>query len=265
MNETLSGSTLATDAIARRLAGIAALAGDALMCFRTPECRRVAKPDGSPVTEADLAAEAVILKRLAAEFPQWPAVSEERGVGEGLERGGDFFLVDPLDGTRAFIGGGPDFCVLIALIAGGAPVASAMHAPATGESWWGGASAFKSDTRDFGAIRTLEPLPKRDGGLIAIVSSVHAGTESRVLCTKFDIAEVRSENSALKFARLAEGEADIYPRIGRTMQWDIATGDGLLRALGGGVVDLEGRPLVYGAGAEGWANPDFIAHRRLPG
>lgn len=251
-----------TDDIARRLAAIAAAAGEALIRFRTGACRQATKADGSVVTEADLASEGVILARLAAEFPQWPAVSEERG-GDAAP-GETFFLVDPLDGTRAFVGGGPDFCVLIALIAGGAPVAAAMHAPATGESWWAGRHAFKAEGGDFSNPRRLVALPPRAGGQIGIVSSLHAGEASRALCARLGIAEVRHENSALKFARLAEGLADVYPRIGRTMQWDIATGDGLLRALGGGVQDLDGRPLVYGAGAAGWANPDFIARRRLP-
>lgn len=250
--------------LGRRLAEIASEAGVVLNRFRVPECRSETKPDGSPVSEADIASEAVILARLDAEFPDWSIISEESADISKRDTTSSFFLVDPLDGTKAFLAGAPDFCVLIALIAGGVPIASAIHAPATGQSWWAGTIAKASDTTDFRTIRALRAMPQRSGGQIAIVSSLHAGESSRALCRNLDLSEVRCENSALKFARLADGEADVYPRIGRTMQWDIAAGDALLRATGGGVFDLDGAPLRYGPGAMGWANPDFVAFRVLP-
>lgn len=250
--------------LARRLAEIAVEAGCELSRLQACGCASASKADGSPVSDADIAAEAVISRRLAAAFPDIPVVSEENAESHARAGAGRFFLVDPLDGTRAFLAGGRDYCVLIALIADRAPVASALHAPATGESWWAGESAWKAGDRAFAGVTPIPRQPPRAGGKIAIVSSVHAGEASRALCSKLEVADVRCENSALKFARLADAEADIYPRIGRTMQWDIAAGDALLRALGGGVFDLEGRPLTYGPGALGWANPDFIALRVSP-
>jgi 3'(2'), 5'-bisphosphate nucleotidase len=256
--------------IARRLADYAAEAGDILNCYRNAACLNSLKPDGSPVSEADLAAEATILARLLADYPQWPVISEENAASHGSAPAGGFFLVDPLDGTKAFLAGGPDFCVLIALVLGGVPVASAIHAPATGQSWWASGDAceadgaFKAYDRGFVRVEPLQPSPRREGDPVAIISSQHAGEKSRVLCDTLRVSKVLCENSALKFARLAEGEADVYPRIGRTMQWDIAAGDGLLRSLGGGVLDMEGRPLRYGAHAAGWDNPDFIAWRTAP-
>lgn len=251
--------------IARTLAGIAAEAGLELSRLQACGCASALKSDGSPVSDADIAAEAVISKRLVAAFPDVPVISEENAESHARAGGEQFFLVDPLDGTKAFLAGGPDYCVLIALITNHAPIAVALHAPATGQSWWAGESAWKAGNLAFSGVVPIVPQPPRAGGQIAVVSSVHAGEASRALCRKLEIADVKCENSALKFARLAEAEADIYPRIGRTMQWDIAAGDGLLRALGGGVFDLEGRPLTYGPGADGWANPDFIALRVAPG
>ncbi len=250
--------------LARRLAEIAGEAGTELNRYRAAGCASVLKPDGSPVSEADIASERIVLARLGTEFPAWPVISEESSESQESNPADCFFLVDPLDGTKAFLANGPDFCVLIALIAEGAPIAAAIHAPATGESWWAGAAAWVAKDIGFDAVHRLAPRPPRVGAPIAIVSSQHAGESSRGLCEKLKITEIRRENSALKFARLAEAEADIYPRIGRTMQWDIAAGDGLLRALGGGVFDLEGHALRYGAGASGWASPDFIAYRRAP-
>lgn len=220
------------------------------------------KPDGSPVTEADMASQQAILEALTQHYPQWPVVSEEdeqaRKTGAG-----PFFLVDPLDGTKAFLAGRADFCVLIALIENGRPIAGAIHQPVGDHTWWSGAHAYRGEPDDQAEI--LVPTEtERAGGLIGIVSAEHAAGASSALCASLRIAQVRTENSALKFVRLAEADADIYPRIGRTMQWDVAAGDALLRCLGGGVQTLDGRELVYGATDHGWANPDFVAYRRLP-
>ena len=248
--------------IGRELALIARMGGESLLCFRSPDCERTVKPDGSPVSAADMASEQVIVSALRTRFPQWPVVSEE-GDPAMRPEGSTYFLVDPLDGTRAFLAGRPDFCVLIALIEGGVPIAGAIHQPVGDGNWWSGIDAFRGDP-DKDAERLV---PRQEGhaeGNIAIVSAEHAGAASRDLCESLQITEIRSENSALKFVRLAEGDADLYPRVGRTMQWDVAAGDALLRCLGGGIRDLEGRSFVYGESALGWANPDFVAYRRLP-
>lgn len=250
--------------VARTMAEIAAEAGVELCRIQACGCGSMLKPDGSPVSDADIAAEAIISARLSAAFPEVPVISEENAVSHETGGAECFFLVDPLDGTKAFLAGAPDFCVLIALIVRRVPVAAAIHAPATGQSWWAGQAGFSAQDRQFSGVRQLAAHPARVGGQIAIVSSQHAGGTSQNMCDKLGITEVRRLNSALKFVRLAEGEADIYPRLGRTMQWDVAAGDALLRAIGGGVFDLDGRPLRYGAGVDGWANPEFIAIRAQP-
>ena len=249
--------------LARALAEIAAEAGSVLNRIRAKGCTSQLKPDGSPVSDADIAAEAIISARLGAAFPDIPVISEENATSHATDDADCFFLVDPLDGTKAFLAGGPDFCVLIALVSRHVPIAGAIHAPATGQSWWAGQTGVLALDRQFSAITPLQPHPPRVGGQIAVVSSQHAGGASREMCDKLGITEVKCENSALKFARLATGEADLYPRLGRTMQWDVAAGDAVLRATGGGVFDLAGRPLRYGAGGDGWANPEFVAIRLL--
>lgn len=246
------------DAAARRLAEIAIEAGAVLNRFRRPECRRATKADGSLVSEADTASEAHILHRLSEAFPGIPVVSEENAASHSGDPGPRFLLVDPLDGTRAFLSGGADFCVLVALVSRGTPVAGVLHAPATGQTWWAGATAFRAAGGLSGAVRLSLP-PVRKTGRIAVISAEFAMESSTHLCAALGISEMRKENSALKFVRVAEGDADLYPRIGRTMQWDVAAGDALLRALGGGVYDLAGKPLVYGPGAAGWTNPNFVA------
>lgn len=251
------------DQIGRELARIARIGGESLLCFRTPDCQRSTKEDGSPVTAADMASEQAIVSALTARYPQWAVISEE---GEHAVQTGEapFFLVDPLDGTRAFLAGRSDFCVLIALIENGKPIASAIHQPVNGLTWWAGAHAFRGEPGHEAEILVPHATERPDGAQIAVVSAEHAGPASRELCSKWRIGEIRPENSALKFVRLAEGDADIYPRIGRTMQWDVAAGDALLRCIGGGVKDLDGHDLTYGPSSLGWANPDFVAYRRLP-
>lgn len=249
------------DRIARRLADFAAEAGDVLRRYREGRCGSATKPDGSPVSEADIASEQLLLARLGAAFPQFAIISEENAESHSRAPEEPFFLVDPLDGTKAYLAGGEDFCVLLALVRQGEPVAGAIHAPATGRTWWAGDQAFHAGDRAFGHIEPIRLHPRRREGRVAIISSVHAAEASRLMCRKLAVSEIRQENSALKFTRLAEGEADLYPRVGRTMQWDIAAGDAILRCLGGGVFGLDGQPLAYGARPSGWDNPDFVALR----
>lgn len=252
------------DDVARRLAFIARDAGDLLVSWR-PETGRVeTKPDGSPVSGADRASEALILAGLAKAFPGIPVVSEENVESHGALVAAQFFLVDPLDGTKAYLAGEPDFCVLIALIRDGAPVAAAIDAPVPGVTYWVGESAFRSKNRAALIEEATRLEASRIGGRIAVISRHHAGDESRKLCTDLGATLIRHENSALKFIRLVEGAADFYPRPGRTMQWDVAAGDALLGALGGGVRTRDHKPLRYGFGELGWANPGFIAYRTLP-
>lgn len=252
------------DDIAFALARIARDAGDILRAMQHKPDGIRRKADGSPVSDADLAAEALIAAALAEAFPGIPVISEENTAGHAAETGGRFFLVDPLDGTRGFLKGRPDFCVLIALIEQGAPVAGALDAPALGESYWAGERVFRASDRAKLASEQLGAKPLAAHGRTAIVSSSHAREASLARCAALGADQVFSESSALKFARLAAGIADVYPREGKTMQWDVAAGDALLRPLGGGVLDPEGRLMLYGTKAGSWENPPFVAWRSLP-
>ncbi|MFD2236977.1 3'(2'),5'-bisphosphate nucleotidase CysQ [Aureimonas populi] len=223
------------------------------------------KADASPVTEADARAEASILAALRAAFPEIPVVAEEE-VAAGLspKRPGErFFLVDPLDGTREFIAGRPDFTVNIALVEQGVPVLGIVHAPARGTLYGGGREgAFAVDVDGRGRASGRRPIRARPApeGLVAVASLSHPTPETHACLARFPLAECVEIGSSLKFCLLAEGKADLYPRLGPTMAWDTAAGDAVLRAAGGHTVTLDGRPLAYGAGAGGFANPFFIAH-----
>jgi 3'(2'),5'-bisphosphate nucleotidase len=227
-------------------------------------CAAEVKLDGSPVTEADRAAERIILRRLRAAHPDIPVLAEEEAC-EGCipELGVRFFCVDPLDGTRGFIDRNGEFTVNIALIDSGAPVAGVVYAPDAHLLYYGarGEGAFRSRAG-------LEPEPIRTraappGGLTAIGSRNHhaQGTEDRN--RRLGIAEYLPSGSSLKFCMLAEGSADVYPRYGRTMEWDTAAGQAVLEAAGGRVMALEGDeeagPLRYGKVEKGFENPHFIA------
>jgi 3'(2'), 5'-bisphosphate nucleotidase len=226
------------------------------------------KDDGSPVTEADAKAEAIILARLAVIAPGVPVVAEE-AASEGqipatAER---FFLVDPLDGTKEFLNRNGDFTVNIALIENGVPVAGVVYAPAHGEIYAGevGKGARRAEVVDgvVGAWRSTAVRETPDCGLDVVASRSHLSDETREFIAKFKVADLVSAGSSLKFCRVAAGAADLYPRLGRTMEWDTAAGDAVLRAAGGSVRTLDGQPLAYGKRQQAddvdFANPWFVA------
>jgi 3'(2'),5'-bisphosphate nucleotidase len=237
------------------------------------------KDDGSPVTLADRRAEAVILKGLAALAPGTPAVAEEETAAgrvpeTGGAAGGEFFLVDPLDGTKEFLRGAQsrgEFTVNIALVRDGVPVVGAVHAPALGKLWVAGPR--HSWAADIGADG--KPGPYRPNrvravlakGITALVSRSHRAPETDDYLQRYAPAEVRASGSSLKFCVIAEGGADLYPRLGPTMEWDTAAGDAVLRAAGGRTLTLDGAPLAYGkrarAGQSDFANPSFVALGRV--
>jgi 3'(2'), 5'-bisphosphate nucleotidase len=225
-------------------------------------CATEWKADGSPVTEADRAAEAIILAHLGEAYPELPVVAEEEAcAGHIPQLGTRWFLVDPLDGTRGFIDRNGEFTVNIALIDAGRPVAGVVHAPDyrilyAGES---GAGAWRSrDGAPPEPIATRAPPPE---GLTAIASrSDPEGTRARI--GHLPIAAFLPSSSSLKFCLLAEGRADLYPRFGRTMEWDTGAGQAVLEAAGGRVLALDGDgweagPLAYGK--PGLENPHFMA------
>lgn len=222
-----------------------------------------AKADDSPVTAADLAANDVIASGLAQAFPEIPAVTEEEADSHdqtGLAR---FFLVDPLDGTKEFIQRRGEFTVNIALIEGGVPVAGVVYAPAKGRLFVTRGTiavelGIENHTVMAGTARKLAVSTPDNAALTVIASKSHRDQATDDYIARFQVAEFRSAGSSLKFCLLAAGEADFYPRLGRTMEWDTAAGHAVLRAAGGAVLRHDDHePLVYGKA--GYENPFFLA------
>lgn len=248
-----SGMTLLDE-----LVPIAREAGGAILEVYATDFGVRSKGDASPVTEADERAEAIILERLARLTPDIPIVSEEAASrGSIPATGRSFWLVDPLDGTKEFINRNGEFTVNIALIEAGAPVLGVVLAPAL-DCLYGGAQgegAFMWDSRARGAIACARG---REGGLIVVSSRSHGDAEAleRFLAGR-PVASSVSAGSSLKFCLVAKGEADVYPRLGRTMEWDTAAGHAVLSAAGGRVTEMDGRDLLYGK--PDFANPHFIA------
>ncbi len=254
MNFTLQ-QTCFTD-----LAQLARDAGAAIMeVYRDgPQVRR--KADQSPVTEADERAEAIIIAGLLRLAPDVPIVAEEAvaaGRMPDVSNAPRFWLVDPLDGTREFIDRNGEFTVNIALIEHGAPVAGVVYAPAV-DRLFAGAMGHGAKVTDAAGEREVRSRMPPSKGLTVLASRSHGDRAAldRYL-SDFHVAEVIAAGSSLKLCLLAEGAADLYPRFGRTMEWDIAAGHAVLAAAGGSVCDLSGAPLRYGK--NDLANPDFIA------
>ena len=233
------------------------------------------KADCSPVTEADRAAEKLILEGLRAAFPAIPCVAEEE-ASAGIEApalGGAFFLIDPLDGTKEFVNGKADFTVNIALIRDGVPEIGVVYAPCSGRFFSGrpGKAEALTLAEDRAAISTRHRIAVRDGRvpLTIVASRSHRTPETDAYIRQIEAAEIVSVGSSLKFCLVAGGEADVYPRFGRTMEWDTAAGDAILRAAGGVTTTTDGKLLVYGkrnqANDVDFANPSFIATGRVSG
>lgn len=230
------------------------------------------KADASPVTEADERAEQIILSQLAANCGSIPVVAEESAAAGHIPdiEGKPFILVDPLDGTKEFIGGHDDFTVNIALIENSEPKVGIVYAPALGLAFVGspkGAEKLWIDA-EFKVARR-EPMQSRSRAVpdIALASRSHRTVETDEFLKSCGASEVKTIGSSLKFCLIAEGSADIYPRFGRTMEWDTAAGDAVLRAAGGMTFTLDGKPLLYGKTGRpdcaDFSNPDFVA-RCLP-
>jgi 3'(2'), 5'-bisphosphate nucleotidase len=246
------------DAIALRLADIATEAGDLLRRMESDSGEPRIKGDGTPTTAADLAAEDLILSRLAQAWPGVPAVAEE--TANHAAPGEHFFLVDPLDGTSDFIHGTGEYTVNIALIAGNRPVVGVVAAPALGRIWMAGTQAQAGDIAP-GDIswRPLKARPAPTSGLIALVSRRHGDQATDACLSVLSIATRRTASSAMKFCLIACGEADIYVRCGPTMEWDTAAGDHILSRAGGAVIGAGGGALTYGREQDGYKNGPFAA------
>ncbi len=223
------------------------------------------KADSSPVTEADEAAEDFILEALAKLTPDIPIVSEEAASAGQIPdvSGGTFWLVDPLDGTREFLSGNGEFTVNIALIESGVPVAGVVHAPALAMTWCGNKPADASGRATFSEtdqppMETSARQMPQEGALV-VASRRHGDTaELDRFLADYTVEDLISAGSSLKFCLVATGKADLYPRFGRTMEWDTAAGHAVLRAAGGRVETQNGQPLTYGK--PGFENPYFIAY-----
>jgi len=214
------------------------------------------KEDSSPVTLADIRAEKVIVEGLRAGSSIPVIAEEEVAAGSVTAAGEEFWLVDPLDGTREFAAGRPEFAVNIGLVRNGRAVLGAVASPATGEIFHGivGVGAWKRFSSGTVAI-SARKAP--DEGL-TIMASRHYKDDPALAAylETFKIASVTNIGSALKFCALAEGKADFYPRLGRTMEWDTAAPQAVLEAAGGCVLTMDGKPMGYGK--KGFENPHFV-------
>lgn len=225
----------------------------------------MSKADESPVTVADQRGEKLILERLAQRFPGVPVISEEHASEFGTPDaiGPRFFLVDPVDGTKAFVRGDPNFTVNIGLVENGRPVAGAVCAPPSGETWFTqGGRTMKRTNGGPAAPVTIRPWPK--GKAVALVSHTMKDETKQKLIAEYGFDLPEPMDSSIKFCRIAEGSADVYPRHGPTMEWDICAGHAVLEAAGGTVLTPEGAPFAYGKAGDGFRNGWFVARGGTP-
>ena len=217
------------------------------------------KADHSPVTAADRAAEALILERLAARWPQVQAVAEEAAAADGLPPsvGEWFWLIDPLDGTKGFIQGRESYTVNIALVRGDAVLAGVVTAPALALTWRSTTPGEGAQRRAFGEAWKPARVRARPQDATALVSHSISDEDAERLAGRNGCRLWQGMDSSLKFCMIAEGRYDAYPRTGPTCEWDTAAGQAVLEAAGGRVVAEDGRPLAYGK--PGFLNGPFSA------
>ncbi|MBX7146860.1 MAG: 3'(2'),5'-bisphosphate nucleotidase CysQ [Alphaproteobacteria bacterium] len=241
---------------------LACHAGDIIMTYYNKDFVVVEeKPDTSPVTPADKEADEFILSGLRKLTPDIPAISEEifdHLSSPYLEKNDrQFWLIDPLDGTRQFIKKNPEFTVNIALIRDHKPIFGVIHVPCNNTTFWGGENlgAWRSNNGIKNAIAARTP---DKAGLTIVTSRSNKMPEhAKSFLEKYTILERNPVSSSLKFCLLAEGKADLYPRFGHTMEWDTAAGQAILEAAGGSVRQVNNQPLMYGK--NGFINPFFVA------
>ena len=232
-------------------------AGDVIMAvYNGPDFEVKSKSDASPVTEADEAADAVISAGLRAAFPGVVLITEEQADSHAL-RASTFLIVDPLDGTKEFVQRRGDFTVNIAYVENGVPVRGVVYAPAQGRLFYTRADGVAVEEIN-GDQRMISVTKPDNGALMVVASKSHRDAATDDYIGKYAVKDMKSAGSSLKFCLVATGEADLYPRLGRTMEWDTAAGDAVLRGAGGQVVRFDDHtPLSYGKA--GWDNPFFIA------
>jgi 3'(2'), 5'-bisphosphate nucleotidase len=269
MNEPVSSrSAIDCDRVAALMEPLTDLvirAGAAILAVNRAAMKIDGKTDGSPVTEADLAADRIIGEGLAWLVPELPAISEERADLAEPSYKGSFFLIDPLDGTKEFVAGRDEFTVNLALVTNGTPLLGIIGAPALGLIWRGlvGRGAERLTIGE-GFARLAEPihtrpLPRPGDPWIVAVSRSHGDVRSEAFIEARPGAIRQKLGSAVKFGRVAEGGADIYPRLAPTCEWDIAAGHAVVTAAGGKVTNAKGQDLRFGEGRDGFIVPEFIA------
>jgi 3'(2'), 5'-bisphosphate nucleotidase len=248
------------------LTELVARAGSAILAVNRRTMASSGKADGSPVTEADLAADRVIAEGLARLLPEVETLSEERSHLARLPATSSFFLIDPLDGTKEFLAGRGEFTVNLALVTDGAPLLGIVGAPALGLLWRGlvGRGAERLTMTSGAAVPMAQPihtrsLPPPGSPWIAAVSRSHGDSRSEAFIARRPNAVRQVAGSAIKFCRVAEGGADIYPRLSPTCEWDVAAGHAVVTAAGGKVTDSTGAALRFGAGRADFIVPEFIA------
>src|SRR3984885_8958968 len=262
MNEARSSGQLidrdAAVALIGPLTDLVVRAGAAILAVNRAAMRIDGKIDGSPVTEADLAADRIIGEGLARLIPAVPAISEERVHLAKPPCDGSFFLIDPLDGTKEFVAGRSEFTVNLALVTNGTPLLGIIGAPALGLIWRGlGGQGAERVTLSGRVQGTVEPIrtrsiPRNGAPWIAAVSRSHGDAQTEAFIESRPGAVRLPLGSAVKFGRVAEGGADIYPRLAPTCEWDIAAGHAIVTAAGGEITDARGADLQFGRGRAGF-------------
>ena len=255
----------ASSPMLRALARIAYDAGAIVLSHYTDEITFTRKEDNSPVTAADVEAERFILKRLAQLAPDVPVVGEETvAAGRIPKVGKRFFLVNPLDGTKEILSKNGEFTINIAEIVEGKPVRGVVYAPAKDRIFFGetlsGAFAMTcppGGAPDFAEAHPIEARAPAKDGLVVAVSRSHNDKKCDAYLAAYAVKNFIVAGSSLKFCLIAAGEADLYPRHGRTMEWDTAAGHAVLAAAGGSLTTIEGKPFTYGKAK--FENPFFVA------
>ena len=253
------------DKLVQVMRDLALEAGDRIMeIYNADDFDVKVKSDDSPVTEADEAADALISAGLRAAFPDVLLITEEQAASH-RKNADTFLIVDPLDGTKEFIHRRGDFTVNIAYVENGVPTRGVVYAPAKGRMFFTVADgsaveeAGPFDRNSIGQLNAIRVSDPDNGALMVVASKSHRDQATDDYINKYSVRDMKSAGSSLKFCLIATGEADIYPRVGRTMEWDTAAGHAVLQGAGGKVVRFDDHsPLVYGK--EGYANPFFIAY-----
>ena len=253
------------DKLTQVMRELALRAGDKIMeIYADPDFEVRVKSDASPVTAADEAADAIISAGLRDAFPDVPLVTEEQAASHG-QQVSTFLIVDPLDGTKEFIKRRGDFTVNIAYVVDGVPLRGVVYAPAKSRLFYTDAAgqsveesgSFAKDTP--GETEEMNVTHADNNALRVVASKSHRDQRTDDYINKYSVGDIKSAGSSLKFCLVAAGEADIYPRLGRTMEWDTAAGHAVLAGAGGAVVRFDDHsPLVYGK--PDFANPFFIAY-----